>query len=216
MKLTKKIISHIEDPLKWFRLIQRIIACVCILIPLILRLCDHDRFNPVRISSTFLTHISNCQDSIAIDTCVKRYKLDRETRWIIKDCRTDTIVIDAAKIKMYSLGFRGSLSNYAYSSNSYMYGLLYCMAALLFIYNGIVHIKIFNDKSGFLSSNLNARDSWCYIIIGLSLIMEILNPMHNREIVHYIFSVLFFSFNIYALAFLPNGDVKIETQLRFL
>lgn len=212
MKFTEKIILHIEDPLKWFKLLQKVIAGICILIPLFLWLADHDCFNPVMVGETAFTQVTNCRDSFSVDTYVKTYCLDSETRWIIKDCRTNKTIIDAAKIKKDRLGFRASVSNYAYSSNSYIFGLLYCLAAILFIYNGIIHIKITHDKARFESTNLNKNGSWYYITIGVSLLLIVFFPLHSVELLHFLFTGIFFGAGLLAIIVLPNKHESKTTR----
>lgn len=214
MKLVHTVMSHIENPVKCFIALQKITATICILIPAFLRGCDKDEFNPIDINSTALKQVSICRDRIEIDTFIKHYRIDSVTQLIMKNCSSKVAIINATKIDKHYLGFRASLSNYAYSSNSYLFGMLYCMAAMLFIYNGVIHIKIFKNKSHLLSDILNTRGSWCYLSIGASLILVILNPMHDREVLHYIFSILFFGLNIYAIAFLPNHDVSNNSKLK--
>jgi hypothetical protein len=56
-----------------------------------------------------------------------------------EDCGYDPST--TSKICKDKWGFRLSLSDYVYSSNSYIFGMLYTMAAMLFIFNGAVYFK---------------------------------------------------------------------------
>jgi hypothetical protein len=211
MKFINKIISNIEDPYESFKALQRAIAFFCIFIPIFLRIGDHDTYDPVELSGTALTQISSCRDSIKVDTL---YRIDSVTQLILKNCRSNEPIVTATIIEKHCLGFRASLSSYPYSSNSYLFGMFYCIAAMMFIYNGITHIKIFKNKTPVTTTLLNKNGSWYYPLIGFSLLMVILNPVHDREILHYIFAVLFFGLNIYAIACLRNTDVDNNGKIK--
>jgi len=118
-----------------------------------------------------------------------------------KDCGYDPDT--TSRICKDKWGFRISLSDYVYSSNSYIFGMLYCMAAMLFIFNGAVYFKS--------QENLHASRTgkWYNVILGLSLIGVILCPEHESSFWHYAFSVLFFVGNIVVIAFLHKRRNRI-------
>lgn len=129
MNFIKKIENDIKnDPLKTFKVFERLIAAVCVSIPAFLWLAD-DRY----------PH------------------------------------------------FRGSISAYAYMPNSYIFGMLLCMAAMLFIFNGAVY---FRNETSF---GLDKSGKWYNVVLGVSLLGVILFPCGERfEILHYVFAIIFF------------------------
>lgn len=83
-------------------------------------------------------------------------------------------------------GFRESISDYVYMSDSYIYGMLLCMAAMLFIFNGAVY---FRNEVVF---NLPRAGKWYNVILGVSLLGVILFPHRQYVVIHYFFGGLFF------------------------
>ncbi|HTE24187.1 DUF7103 family protein [Flavitalea sp.] len=175
--LNKMVTKFLRDDLKTFRAFQVVIACICILIPLLLRWSDKDTFYPNKPPSAKIAELDNADCGYDPDT----------TSRICKD----------------KLGFRASLSDYVYSSNSYIFGILYCMAAMLFIFNGAVYFKC--EK--YLKTNHNGR--WYNIALGVFLIAVILNPQHQRPFWHYAFTILFFVGNVIVIAFLHQRKNRI-------
>lgn len=214
MKITDKIFQYLEDPLHSFKSLQKIIAVVCIAIPLVFRCCDRDDFCQVKPNSQALARINNSGTAIGVETVLKKYLVGTDSQLIIKDTLAGDTIATLIKIKKDRWGVRASLSDYAYSSNSYLFGMLYCMAAMLFIYNGVVYLKTFNNRQRYKRLNLSKKGPYYNIIIGLCLIMVVLNPMHDCEILHYIFSVAFFLGNILVLAFIPNKDADNASKLK--
>ncbi len=82
--------------------------------------------------------------------------------------------------------FRGSISDYAYMSHSYLFGMLLCMAAMLFIFNGAVYFK------NYVHFQLSAYGTGYNVILGLSLLGVILFPYGEHRVVHYASATLFF------------------------
>jgi hypothetical protein len=85
-----------------------------------------------------------------------------------------------------STGFRESISDYVYMSDSYIYGMLLCMAAMCFVFNGAVYFR--NE----VSFGLSRAGKWYNVILGVSLLGVILFPPHQYVIIHYFFGGLFF------------------------
>jgi len=83
-------------------------------------------------------------------------------------------------------GFRESISDYVYMSDSYVFGMLLCMAAMLFVFNGAVY---FRNEAAF---GLSGAGKWYNVVLGLSLLGVILFPPHQYVIIHYFFGGLFF------------------------
>ena len=145
-----------------------------------------------------LARIADSVSAINIDTTIKNYHSQMDSQFIIKNCTSGDTIISYIKIKKDRLGFRSSVSDYAYSSKSYLFGMLYCMAAMLYIYNGFVYLKRRNNlkiqKSGHRYN----------VIIGLCLIGVILNPESDNVLLHNLFSILFFVGNICVMLFFPK------------
>src|ERR1700761_4886682 len=104
MSFTQTLKTKLRDPLATFKGLERTIAAVCILIPVILRLTDTNN-NPL------------CHDHS---------------------------------------GFRFSISDYVYMPAAYMFGMMLCIAAMLFIFNGAVYFR--NEEPHKL--NLNPNGKW--------------------------------------------------------
>ena len=151
MKLYRKKGSVLNDSLKTFIIFERIIALVCVLIPIILKLYDKD-----------------------------------------------------------SPHFRYSISKYAYMSNSYIYGMLMCMAAMLFIFNGAVYFKseaqLLLDKNG----------KWYNVVLGVSLIGVILFPPVEKHLIHLIFGAIFFMGNAFVIGFFQKKNRIVGITLAVL
>jgi len=82
--------------------------------------------------------------------------------------------------------FRESISDYVYMTDSYIYGMLLCMAAMLFVFNGAVY---FRNEVAF---GLPRAGKWYNVILGVSLLGVILFPHRQYVIIHYFFGGLFF------------------------
>ena len=86
----------------------------------------------------------------------------------------------------YYNAFRSSISDYAYMQHNYYFGMLLCMASMLFIYNGAVY---FNNEDQF---DLSKHGKWYNVVLGVSLLMVIIFPYKEFSIPHYVFSGIFF------------------------
>ena len=141
MSFVKRIRRQLEDPYKSFRVLEVIIAAVCMTLPIWLYLADDP----------------------PADGSAKR--------------------------------FRGSISDYVYMENSYVFGMLLTIAAMLFIVNGAVYFKkqeeLFLGKSG----------KWYNILLGLFLFGVILFPHEESPVPHYTFAILFFAGNAVVAGF---------------
>lgn len=159
----------LRDDLKIFRAFQVVIACICIMIPLLLRWSDNDTFYPNKPQAAKTAELGSQECGYDPDT----------SSLICKD----------------KLGFRISLSDYVYSSNSYVFGTLYCMAAMLFMFNGAVFFK---SRRYLQAGN---KGKWYNVLLGFFLLCVIFNPPHERPFWHYLFTILFFVGNIFVIAF---------------
>ena len=82
--------------------------------------------------------------------------------------------------------FRPSISQYVYMTDSYVFGMLLSVAAMLFIFNGAVYFK--NNQY----MHITEHGQWYNVILGLSLIGVICFPCEEYPIIHYIFAIIFF------------------------
>lgn len=83
--------------------------------------------------------------------------------------------------------WRPSISNYAYSSRSYVFDMLLTLAGTLFIYNGI----------GF-------KRHWYNVILGVSLLGVVLTPHLDYPIFHYAFASVFFVGSVLSIGLSSN------------
>ncbi|HLI94064.1 MAG TPA: hypothetical protein VKU83_10655 [Puia sp.] len=102
-----------------------------------------------------------------------------------------------------SPGFRNSISQYVYISDSYIYGMLLCVAAMMFIFNGAVYFQ--NEER----LGLKKAGKWYNVVLGLSLFGVILFPPHTFEVVHYLFGGLFFIGNALVTGFFHNKKDRV-------
>ena len=179
MTFAQNIKKRLEDPLKTFRLYQILIAVVCMVVPAILRLSDHENVYPQKVK---LNDIDMLKDSIP------------------------AMVQDSVKhIKKDHLGFRLSISDYAYSYNSYLFGMLLCIAAMLFIFNGAIYFK--NQYT----LKVNSKGKWYNVVLGLSLFGVICFPSRDFTFLHYTFASVFFFGNAVVIGLFHNKKDRIKS-----
>jgi hypothetical protein len=102
-------------------------------------------------------------------------------------------------------GFRPSISNYVYMDKSYLFGLLLCIASMLFIYNGIVYFK--NE----INFSLGKHGKWYNVVLGFSLMGVILFPHLQYPIPHYTFAIIFFVGNAFVTGFFHFKNNRIPS-----
>lgn len=88
-------------------------------------------------------------------------------------------------------GWRSSISDYVYMYNSQVFGMMLCMASMLFIFNGAVFFK--NQEK----YDLSRKGKWYNIALGLSLLGVIIFPYKQYGIPHFAFAGLFFAGNAF-------------------
>lgn len=66
-------------------------------------------------------------------------------------------------------GFPSGISEYVQISKSYVFGMLLCMATLLFLFNGIVFLR---QKKRGLSPNKQGK--WSNVVLGFALLLVII------------------------------------------
>lgn len=82
--------------------------------------------------------------------------------------------------------FRPSISQYVYMTDSYVFGMLLSIGAMLFIFNGAVYFK--NEQY----MHISKHGQWYNVVLGLSLIGVISFPCEEYPVPHYIFAIIFF------------------------
>ncbi|MDY7395306.1 hypothetical protein UMM65_08635 [Aureibaculum sp. 2210JD6-5] len=86
---------------------------------------------------------------------------------------------------------RGSISAYVDMDNSYIYGLLLGIAAMLFIFNGALYFKTTPKPNMNYKKN---RGKWYNIILGVALMGVTLFPYNGKlSLLHYFFTIVFFA-----------------------
>src|SRR5260221_11791608 len=83
--------------------------------------------------------------------------------------------------------FRPSISNYVYMAHSYVFGMLLCIAAMLFIFNGAVYYK--SERY----MHISWHGQWYNMALGACLIGVICFPHLQYPWPHYIFAISFFA-----------------------
>jgi hypothetical protein len=192
------LLDSTKNSLSLFKKLQIIIAIVCAFIPVIFGLLDKDLYyiHPPEKG----THNLHAPDR------AKGLYLDYNT-----DCGSSMIELKAYWVCRDQLGFRKTLSNYENSSNSYLFGMMYAIAALLLIYNGVFHYQHYGDLL------INNKAHYFYIINGLSLLGVIIFPEYSHSILHNIFSGIFFIGNFASIAFFYHpGESRRSRFLRKL
>ena len=107
--------------------------------------------------------------------------------------------------------FRYSISDYVYMNHSYIFGMLLCTAAMLFIFNGAVYFKTEQKV------NVNKQGKWYNVILGTSLLGVILLPHLQYPVPHYTFAGIFFIGNALVIGiFHKTEDRKISIILALL
>lgn len=85
---------------------------------------------------------------------------------------------------------RGSISAYVDMDNSYIYGFLLGIAAMLFIFNGALYFKTTPKPSMNYKKN---RGKWYNVILGVALMGVALFPYNGKlSYLHYFFTIVFF------------------------
>ncbi|MGZ5133675.1 MAG: DUF998 domain-containing protein [Flavitalea sp.] len=167
-----------------------------------LRFFDKDEYYPQRVTLMNVGEMNTYLKQEEMDSINGHFK-SRLNKEINLEYYDSTIEINGlAKIPKDALKFRLSMSDYAYSSNSYLFGLLYMMAATLYIYNGVVYWK---RKE---TLDVQRWGSRANVIIGIFLIGVVINPQSTNAFLHNAFSISFFLGNIAVMLFLPKQDEK--------
>jgi len=126
-------------------------------------------------------------------------------RFYEKDTNYPAMVIKGGEeIGKDRFGFRLSISDYVYSTNSYLFGMLLCIAAMLFIFNGAVYFKN-QDRM-----QLHSMGKWYNTILGICLLGVVSCPHRNWEILHYLFAGIFFLGNAFVIGIFHGQRDRIK------
>lgn len=99
--------------------------------------------------------------------------------------------------------FRSSISNYVYMDAGHVYGMLLTIAAMLFIFNGVIYFK--DDAKG---ECRNKHGRWYNVILGLAILGVIIFPHQEYKIIHHIFAALFFLGSTLTMIFFNDKHYK--------
>jgi hypothetical protein len=196
--MTGKLRLLMQNPLALFNILQIIIAGVCILIPVVLRLSDMEEFYPGYFNPAALPVVQNYKTQVSASTAIVNCHDKPSTSISVNRCDNGVPISSFTRIEKDRLGFRLSLSDYVYSARSYFFGMLYCMAALMFLFNGVIYFNM--QRSLFL----NPVGHWYNIFIGLFLFGVLFCPHCDYPVLHNVFTFLFFAGNLAAMAFAYN------------
>jgi len=86
-------------------------------------------------------------------------------------------------------GFRWCISDYAYILHNYYFGMMFTIAAMLFMVNGVVYFR--SERT----LQLSRHGTWYNFILGLSLLGVVLFPYKQHLIPHCGFAIVFFAGN---------------------
>ncbi len=200
MKPSGIFTNLVNDPLRSFKILQAIVAGFCLLIPVFLRMADEDEFYPKKLTTAGLTTANVSINRFKIDSCSTIRDSTAGFRLMTRDAELSIQIGNSARIRKDNRGFRTSLSDYVYSSTSYLFGLLYCLAGSLFVYNGVVYRKRRHQL------RLFSQGHWYNFIIGLSLIGVALTPDRVSLFWHTLFTIVFFAGNLLVLLFVSSRD----------
>jgi hypothetical protein len=104
--------------------------------------------------------------------------------------------------------FRSSISKYVNMPRSYIFGMLLCAAAMLFIFNGAVYFRKEDDY------NINSHGKWYNVVLGVSLLGVILFRYDEWGILHNILAGIFFLGSALVIGiFHQKKDRKISITL---
>ncbi len=95
---------------------------------------------------------------------------------------------------------RRSISNYVYMRNSHIFGMLLAVAAMLFIVNGVIYIKMQGLRE------CKQQGKWYNIILGAALLGVVLFPHLQYPIPHYISAIIFFGGSAVVIALFNDKE----------
>lgn len=119
-----------------------------------------------------------------------------------------------------------SISAFVDMDNSYVFGLLLTMAAMMFIFNGALYFKVeyeelkhpehvpscVMDQSQYNKKN---KGKWYNIVLGLALIGVIVFPYNRTQtmtVLHYIFAIIFFLGSAIVIFFIHDPEDRWKSR----
>ncbi len=121
-------------------------------------------------------------------------------------------------------GFRDSISNYVYMDQAQVFGMFLALAAMMFIYNGIIYFKTEVElmrmqhaasRSVEMVKAMDTKEKdkphggkFYNIIFGVSLLGVLLFPHCEFPIPHYVSAIIFFVGSIVLMAFAGNKKFR--------
>jgi hypothetical protein len=192
--------------LKYFKWLQLVMVVFCVTLPWVLRYWDRNtNFYPLDIQGVPERVMGDADLKVIVNT----------DKPMILEVSPTSKVHTLDKVEKDQYGFRSSLSDYARSSESYIFGVLYGIAGSLFIYNGIF---FYSNRSTFNGALLfNPKGTWYNIIIGILLIAVVFLPHYKYNCLHVLVSILFILSNVLVLVFFPNPhEGKTGRRLRWI
>ncbi|MEO8771585.1 MAG: hypothetical protein ABI402_15935 [Ferruginibacter sp.] len=208
---SQKIKTKLDDNLKTFRIYEIIIAIVCIGMPMILRLYDKDMVYPVKVKFLKSGVIIDSASNVFRGSSQAAARMAVEGLYKNAACYCDSIppvTSNGDSVQVIDKDrwcFRTSISDYAYSTNSYLFGMLLCIAAMLFIFNGAVYFR------GQQLLDISHKGKWYNILLGLSLLGVICCPHRDWPHLHYLFAIVFFFGNTLVIGIFHNRKDRIKS-----
>ncbi len=189
---------------KAFKALQVAIVCICLIGPIAMRCIIRERYYPVDVVS--VAAMPRTGDAAIVDFREIKGFGNNRTKLFTNHVLEGGLVSSLDTVEVDRIGFRLSISDYARSSKSYIFGLLYGIAASLFLYNGIFIYskKAYVTSSGGLELKLDPNGTWYNIVLGILLILVVLVPNHEWPKAHIVVSILFVASNVIVLGFFGN------------
>lgn len=100
--------------------------------------------------------------------------------------------------------FKDSISAYAYvADNRHIFGLVFAITAMLFIFNGVIYIANGRSLHGeaYREGGIKRHGRWYNIVLGLALLGVAMFPCNDNPNLHYFFAILFFGGSAIVIAF---------------
>jgi hypothetical membrane protein len=185
------------------RAVQIATLIICVTLPLIFRACDDEKYTPSKIKLDKFQVLKNTQGTIRIDIVRDKNCGVQSDFFIVKNSATNDTLLRTKEIIKDSLGFRYSISDYALILKSYLFGMLYCLAATMFIYTGAIKLSMieFRGSAPTMAGVLSRRIALLNIATGVSLLLVILFPLGSNNCFHFVFSIAFFVLNIVTIIY---------------
>ncbi|WP_318309268.1 DUF7103 family protein [Flagellimonas crocea] len=103
--------------------------------------------------------------------------------------------------------FRPSISDYVLMERGHVFGMVLTIAAMLFIYNGVIQITL-NSGYSLLSGNFWKSHGY-NIFLGFLLFGVLLFPLNVCPKTHYALAILFFVGSSFSIAFFGKDSDRI-------